>query len=65
MTLAALSEAWTVVARSNTEILGSNPTGGIDVCMRLLCVSVVLCVDGGHATGLIPRSRDPTDCLLD
>jgi hypothetical protein len=40
-----------VFARSDTEILGSNPTGGMDICMRLLCVCVILCVDSGLATG--------------
>jgi hypothetical protein len=41
----AQSEAWTVFARSYTEIVGSNPTGGMDVCVRfcvVLCVGAVL-----------------------
>jgi hypothetical protein len=37
--------------RSNTGIVGSNPTWGMDVCVRLLCVYVVLCADSGLATG--------------
>jgi hypothetical protein len=37
-----------------TEIVGSNPTGGMHVCVRLFCVCVVLCVGGGLATGLPP-----------
>jgi hypothetical protein len=42
----ARSKAWTVFARSNTGIVGSNPTAGMDVCVLLLCVRVVLCVAG-------------------
>jgi hypothetical protein len=30
--------AWTVFTRSNTGIVGSNPTWGMDVCVRLFCV---------------------------
>jgi hypothetical protein len=29
-----------VFARSNVGIVGSNPTRGIDVCLRLFCVCV-------------------------
>jgi hypothetical protein len=32
------SEAWTGFAGSNTEVLGSNPTQGMDVRVRLFCV---------------------------
>jgi hypothetical protein len=42
-TVTARSQAWTVFARSNTGIMGSNPTQGMDVCLRLFCVCVVLC----------------------
>jgi hypothetical protein len=38
-------------ASSNTGIVDSNPTGGMDVYVRLFCVCVVLCVDSGLATG--------------
>jgi hypothetical protein len=34
----ARSKARTVFIRSNTEIVGSNPTGGMDVCVCLFCV---------------------------
>jgi hypothetical protein len=37
--------------RSNTGIVGSNPTQGIDVCLRLFCVCVV---GSGLATGWSP-----------
>jgi hypothetical protein len=40
--VAAPSKAWTVFARSNAEIVGSNPTQGIDVFVRLFCVCVLL-----------------------
>jgi hypothetical protein len=38
ITVAAWSEAWTVFTRSNAGIVGSNPTRGMDVCVRLFCV---------------------------
>jgi hypothetical protein len=42
ITLAARSKACNVFARSNTGIVGSNLTQGMDVCLRLICVCVVL-----------------------
>jgi hypothetical protein len=36
--LATLSKAWIIFARSNAWIVGSNPTRGMDVCVRLFCV---------------------------
>jgi hypothetical protein len=44
-------KAWTVFARSNSGIVGSNPTRGMDVCVRLFCVFAVLCAGSGLATG--------------
>jgi hypothetical protein len=41
----------TLFARSNDGIAGSNPTQGMDVCIRLFCVCAVLCVRRGLATG--------------
>jgi hypothetical protein len=35
------------LGRSNAGTVGSNPTGGMDVCVRLFCV----CVGSGLATG--------------
>jgi hypothetical protein len=52
-------------ARSNTGIVGSNPTWGMDVCVRFFCVSVVLYVVSGFATGILPHPRSPTDCAQD
>jgi hypothetical protein len=49
--VAAQTEAWTVLALSNTKIVGSNPTGGTDVRVRLFYVCVALRVDSGLATG--------------
>jgi hypothetical protein len=37
------SRASFVFARLNAEVLGSNSTGGMDVCFRFFCV-YVLCV---------------------
>jgi hypothetical protein len=34
----------------NTGIVGSNPTQGMDVCVRLFIVRVVLCVGRGLMT---------------
>jgi hypothetical protein len=50
VTVAARSWAWTIFARSSTGIVGSNPTRGMDVCVRLFCV----CVGSGLATGWSP-----------
>jgi hypothetical protein len=50
-TVAARSKAWTVFARSDAGIVDSNPTQGMDVCVRLFCVCIVLCVGSGLATG--------------
>jgi hypothetical protein len=54
ITLATQSKAWTVFAGSNTGIVGSNPTRGMDVCVRLFCVRVVLWVGCGLTTGWAP-----------
>jgi hypothetical protein len=49
--MAALSKALTALVCSNTGIVGSNPTQGMYVCVRLFCVYVVLCVGSGLAVG--------------
>jgi hypothetical protein len=53
VTVAEWCKAWTVFARSEAGIVGSNPTHGTDigVCMRLFCVCVVLCLGSGLAMG--------------
>lgn len=44
ITVAARYEAWNTPSCSNTRIVGSNPSRGMDVCPRFFfCVSVVLC----------------------
>jgi hypothetical protein len=60
ITVAAGSKAWTLFARSNAGIVGSNRTQGMDVCVRLFCVCVVLCVGSGLATGWSPVQVLPT-----
>jgi hypothetical protein len=35
----------------NTRVVGSNSTRGVDICVRLFCVCVVLCIGRGLATG--------------
>jgi hypothetical protein len=49
--MAALPKALTVFSRSNPETVGSNSTEGMDVCVRLFSVYVVLCVGSGLAKG--------------
>jgi hypothetical protein len=44
ITVAAQAKAWTIFARSNTGIMGSNPTQDMDVCVRLFCLHAVVCV---------------------
>jgi hypothetical protein len=51
ITVGARSKARTLFARSKAEIVGSKHTQGMDVCVRLFCVCVVLCVRRGLATG--------------
>jgi hypothetical protein len=50
-TVAARSKAWAVFVRSKAAIVGSNPTQGMDICLRLFSVCVVLCVGSGLVTG--------------
>jgi hypothetical protein len=40
-----------VFASTNTGIVGSNPTRGMDVCVHLFCVCVGLCVGSSFAKG--------------
>jgi hypothetical protein len=58
MTVAVRSKAWTVFAPSNAGIVVSNPTQGMDICMRLFCVCVVLCVGSGLVTGWSLSSKE-------
>jgi hypothetical protein len=54
ITVAVRSKAWTLLAGLNTGVLGSNPTRGMDVYVRLSCVCVILCVGRGLAMGWSP-----------
>jgi hypothetical protein len=38
ITVGTQFNAWIVFARSNTGVVGSNPTRGMDVYVRLFCV---------------------------
>jgi hypothetical protein len=49
--VAARSKARTIFVHSNIEIVTSNPTQGMDVCVRLFCVCAILCVGSGLVTG--------------
>jgi hypothetical protein len=51
ITVTARWKAWTLFARSNTGIVGSNPTWDMDVRVRLFYVCAVLCAGSGLATG--------------
>jgi hypothetical protein len=51
VTVAELSKACTVFARSEAGILSSDPTQGMDVSVRSFCVCALLCVGSGLATG--------------
>jgi hypothetical protein len=65
VTLAARSKAWAVFACLKTGIVGSNPTRGMDVCVRLFYVCVVLCTGSGLATGWSPiQGVLPTVCRI-
>jgi hypothetical protein len=56
---------WTVFARSNTGIMCSNPTWGMDVRVRLFCVYVILRVGSSLATGWSPvQGVLPNMCRL-
>jgi hypothetical protein len=50
----ARSKAWTVFVLTNAVVVSSNPSRGMDICVRLFCVYVVLSIGRGHATGWFP-----------
>jgi hypothetical protein len=62
ITVAARSKAWTVFSRSDTGIVGLNPTWGVDVCVRLFCVCAVLCAGSGLTTGWCPPKESYRLC---
>jgi hypothetical protein len=44
ITVAARSKVWTVLARSNSRIVWSNPIRGMDVCVCVYSLFVLTCV---------------------
>jgi hypothetical protein len=44
------TKTWTVFARSESGIVGSNHTQGMDVCVHLFCFCVVQCLGSGLST---------------
>jgi hypothetical protein len=58
ITEATLSKAWNVFARSNTAIVGSNPTRGMDVCVCVYSVFVLFCVQEAALRRADPPSKD-------
>jgi hypothetical protein len=47
-----------VFASSNTGIVGSNPSSGMDVCVRLFCVCALLCVQVAALRRADPPSKE-------
>jgi hypothetical protein len=43
--------------------VGSNPTQGMNVCVRLLSVCTVVCLQVEAWRRPDPRPRSPTDCV--
>jgi hypothetical protein len=58
ITVTARPKAWTVFERSNTGIVGSKPVWKMDVCVRLLCVCAVLCVQVATLRRADPPSKE-------
>jgi hypothetical protein len=54
-TVAARSKAWTFFTRSDTWIMGSDPTQGMDVCV-VLCVGNGLATDRSPVQGVLPSA---------
>jgi hypothetical protein len=52
-----------VFVRSNTEIVSSYPTQGMDVSVRLCCFYVVLRVGSGLARGRRPSKESYRQCI--
>jgi hypothetical protein len=61
--VAAQPKAWTVFARSNAGIVGSNTPRGMDICVSLFCVCVVLCIGRGLVTGWSPSKEAYRLCI--
>jgi hypothetical protein len=57
ITVGAPSKAWNGFARSNTGIVDSNPTWGMDIYVRLFCVCAVLRVEVATMRWAHPASK--------
>jgi hypothetical protein len=57
ITEAVRSKVWTVSARSNAGVVGSNPNLGTDDCVLLFCFCTVLCVGSGIPTDWSPIQK--------
>jgi hypothetical protein len=57
ITVAARSKGWTVFTPLNTGIVGSNPTQGMDICVRLFFLCAVLCVQVAALRRADPPSK--------
>jgi hypothetical protein len=62
ITVAARHKAWTVFVHPNTGIVDSNPTWGMDVCVRIFCVCAALCAGIGFETGWSPSKESYRLC---
>jgi hypothetical protein len=52
------SKSWNIFARSNTWIVGSNPTGGMDICLRFFCLCCFMWVV------TLRQGRSPIQAML-
>jgi hypothetical protein len=59
---AARSKAWTLFVSTSTETVGSIPILSMEVCVRLFCLYVVVCVGVGLATSWSPY-KEPYHCI--
>jgi hypothetical protein len=64
ITLTALFKARNIFACSNTGIVGSNPTRGMNMCMRLFCMFLLFSLSSGWRY-VDPQSKSPTSSLQD
>jgi hypothetical protein len=60
ITVAARSKFRTVFACSDTGVVSSNPTRGMDICVHSVFVFSVAALRGA-----VPHLRSPTDCVRD
>jgi hypothetical protein len=56
--VAAQSKAWTVFANSNTGVVGSNPTRGMDVSVCVYSVFVLSCLQVAALRRADPPSKE-------